>query len=368
MLINTDRPYGDAARCDKHAMVSLTVKAFIYLFTYILNRKALKMIFSNQLKNVSGMVDYFLSRMALMILLACGLSGVALAADPVMKLIQVAPQSYYVEGVSALGSTANKNFISNAGVVVAPDGVIVIDALGSPALAHELVAEIKKITAKPITHVVVTHYHADHIYGLQVFADLGAQIIAQANGREYLTSDAAQLRLDVSREELAPWVDDKTRLVPATTWVSEDQTLTLSGMAFNLLMMGPAHTPDDLAVFVPEQGVLFAGDLVFRGRIPFVGTADSDGWIKSLASLLNVNAQTIVPGHGPYSNEAEQDLIFTRDYLIFLRESMHQGARDLEPFDEVYASVNWSKYESVPLFQEANRMNAFNVYLSIQNE
>ncbi len=294
--------------------------------------------------------------------------GLAHAAESGMKLIQVAPQSYYVEGASALGSQENKNFISNAGVVIAPEGVVVIDALGSPALAEMLVAEIKKITSKPIQHVIVTHYHADHIYGLQVFADIGAKIIAQENGREYLNSDTATLRLNVSKEELAPWVNDKTRLVPATLWVNQNETLQLSGMAFQLLMMGPAHTPDDLAVFVPEQNVLYAGDLVFRGRIPFVGTADSVGWIKSLDSLLKVNAKTIVPGHGPYSTEAQQDLIFTRDYLVFLRESLRQGARDLEPFDEVYAAIDWSKYKSVPLFDAANRMNAFNVYLSIQNE
>lgn len=304
---------------------------------------------------------------ALLVLLVWNLS-VSYATETVMKLIQVAPQSYYVEGASALGSQENKNFISNAGVVIAPEGVVVIDALGSPALAEMLVAEIKKLTPKTIQHVIVTHYHADHVYGLQVFADLGAKIIAQENGRQYLNSDTAKLRLQVSKEELAPWVNEQTRLVEATRWVNQDETLQLSGMTFQLLMMGPAHTPDDLAVFVPEQNVLFAGDLVFRGRIPFVGTADSAGWIKSLDRLLSVEAKTIVPGHGPSSNEAKQDLIFTRDYLVFLRKSLYQGARDLEPFDEVYNTVDWSRYQSVPLFKAANRMNAYNVYLSIQSE
>jgi glyoxylase-like metal-dependent hydrolase (beta-lactamase superfamily II) len=294
--------------------------------------------------------------------------SVSYANETVMKLIQVAPQSYYVEGASALGSQENKNFISNAGVVIAPEGVVVIDALGSPALAEMLVAEIKKLTPKTIQHVIVTHYHADHVYGLQVFADLGAKIIAQENGRQYLNSDTAKFRLQASKEELAPWVNEQTRLVEATRWVNQDETLQLSGMTFQLLMMGPAHTPDDLAVFVPEQNVLFAGDLVFRGRIPFVGTADSAGWIKSLDRLLSVEAKTIVPGHGPSSNEAKQDLIFTKDYLVFLRKSLYQGARDLEPFNEVYNTVDWSTYQSVPLFKAANRMNAYNVYLSIQSE
>ena len=102
---------------------------------------------------------------------------------PDMKPQQVAPGCWFVEGLSALGSPANQNFISNAGFVVTSAGVVVIDALGSPALAERLVAEIKKITPEKITHVVLTHYHADHVYGLQVFEKLGARIIAHQAGR-----------------------------------------------------------------------------------------------------------------------------------------------------------------------------------------
>jgi hypothetical protein len=76
----------------------------------------------------------------------------------------------------------------------------------------------------------------------------------------------------------------------------------------------------------------------------------------------------IVPGHGPASTSSAEDLKFTRDYLIFVRQAMAQAARDLEPFDEAYLATDWSRYEKVPLFNAANRMNAYNIYLSIQNE
>ena len=79
----------------------------------------------------------------------------------------MAAGAWLVQGVAALGSAANRNFISNAGFVVTGDGVVVIDALGSPALAEELLAEIRRITPQPVRYVIVTHYHADHIYGLQ---------------------------------------------------------------------------------------------------------------------------------------------------------------------------------------------------------
>ena len=290
------------------------------------------------------------------------------AVERVLTLTQVSKNAYYAQGESALGSPLNKNFISNAGVVIGPQGVVVIDALGSPALGKQLIDEIRKLTEKPIQFVIATHYHADHIYGLQSFIDIGATIIAQESAKEYLNSDTAQLRLQTSRTELAPWINDNTRLVPAAQWIAEDTSLKLSGLDVELIKMGPAHTPDDLAIYFPSEGVLFAGDLVFRGRIPYVGNADSLGWIQSLDKLLTRQAHVIVPGHGPASTSATQDLRFTRDYLIFVRKAMEQAARDLEPFDEAYLATDWSRYEKIPLFNAANRMNAYNIYLSIQNE
>jgi glyoxylase-like metal-dependent hydrolase (beta-lactamase superfamily II) len=302
---------------------------------------------------------------------ACALALLSLsshATERTLTLTQVSKHAYYAEGASALGSPLNKNFISNAGVVIGPTGVVVIDALGSPALGKQLIAEIRKLTDKPIQFVIATHYHADHIYGLQSFIDIGATVIAQESAKDYLGSDTAKLRLEASRTELAPWINDQTRLVPASKWIVEDTRLNLAGLEVDLIKMGPAHTPDDLAVYFPSEGVLFAGDLVFRGRIPYVGQADSLGWIQSLDKLLLREAQVIVPGHGPSSTSAAEDLKFTRDYLVFVRQAMQQAARDLEPFDEAYAATDWSRYAKVPLFNAANRMNAYNIYISIQNE
>ncbi|WP_243477905.1 MBL fold metallo-hydrolase [Orrella daihaiensis] len=285
---------------------------------------------------------------------------------PKLELKQVSDHAYYVEGLFELGTPLNQNFISNAGVVIAPEGVVVIDALGSPALAERLVVEIRKVTDKPIQYVIITHYHADHVYGLQVFKDLGAKVIAQEKGKLYLTSETAKLRLEVSREELAPWVDENTRLEAADVWVINDEQLMLSGWQFDLLKVGPAHTPDDLSVYVPAENVLFAGDLMFQGRIPFVGNADSAGWIKSLDRLLTLSPKVVVPGHGPHSTDPAEDLKFTRDYLQYLRDEMREPALNLDDFDEAYKNADWSPYEGYPLFRAANRMNAYNVFLSIQ--
>jgi glyoxylase-like metal-dependent hydrolase (beta-lactamase superfamily II) len=290
------------------------------------------------------------------------------ASKPLMQAKQVWPNVYYVQGVSELGSSTNQNFISNAGFVVTPSGVVVIDALGSPELARRLLVEIAKVTNKSIHTVVVTHYHADHIYGLQVFKDLGARIVAHGAAREYLTSDTARLRLESSRQELWPWVDEKTRLVPADEWLTGPKVLTVGGVRFDIQPVGPSHTAEDLVVYLPQQKVLFAGDLVFRNRIPFVGQADSRHWIEAMESLLKFDTRWVVPGHGPISNDAKADMTLTRDYLIYLRETMGRAAKDMEPFESAYASTDWSKFERMPLFKSANRMNAYNTYLLMEQE
>lgn len=281
---------------------------------------------------------------------------------------QVAPNAWYVEGLSALGTPANQNFISNAAFIVTPKGVVVIDALGSPALATRLLAAIQKITPTPVTHVVVTHYHADHIYGLQVFKEKGAKIIAHEAARVYLNSETARLRLNASREELAPWINEKTHLVYADDWISGDKTLIVGGVEMQIKPVGPSHTPEDLVVYLPKEKLLFAGDLVFRSRIPFVGQADSRHWIVALESLLAFDATVIVPGHGPLSHEARKDMQLTRDYLVYLRTTMGEAAKNMEPFDDAYKATDWSNFEAMPLFRVANRMNAYNTYLLLEQE
>jgi glyoxylase-like metal-dependent hydrolase (beta-lactamase superfamily II) len=288
------------------------------------------------------------------------------AGGPALVPVEVSPNVWMVQGASALGSPANRNFISNAAFVVTTDGVLVVDALGSPALAQELVTAIARITPQPIRDVVLTHYHADHVYGLQVFKALGATIIAHRDARLYLNSQTAALRLEASRQDLAPWIDEQTHLVAPDRYIEGPTTLTLGGVDFLLQPAGPAHTPEDLVVVLPKSGVLIAGDIVFRGRVPFVGQADSGRWIEALDRLLALHPRLIIPGHGPVSTRAESDLMLTRDYLQHLRRTMGDAARDLEPFEEAYAKADWSRFEHLPLFKAANRINAYNTYLLME--
>lgn len=305
---------------------------------------------------------------------ACALAALGVQAqaqspaEPPMTARQLSASAWAVEGLSALGSPANQNFISNAGFVVTRDGVVVIDALGSPALARRLLAGIRKHTDKPVTHVILTHYHADHIYGLQALKAAGAKVIAHQAAREYMNSENARLRLEASRTELAPWIDEDTQLVAADEWLDSERELVLGGVRLRIKPVGPSHTPEDLVVYLPQEKVLFAGDLVFRSRIPYVGQADSRQWIRALDALLAFDAAVILPGHGPVSTDARKDMELTRDYLVHLRAVMGQAAKNLEPFDDAYKAADWSRFEQLPLFRVANRMNAYNTYLLMERE
>jgi glyoxylase-like metal-dependent hydrolase (beta-lactamase superfamily II) len=176
------------------------------------------------------------------------------------------------------------------------------------------------------------------------------------------------LRLESSRLQIAPWINDNTQLVPADEWLESDKALELGGIRFDIKAVGPSHTPEDLLIHLPSENLVFVGDLVFRGRIPFVGQADSRSWIGALDQLLALNAKVLLPGHGPASQNIHQDLQLTRDYLVFLRTSMAQAAERMEPFEAAYLATDWSRFEQVPMFGIVNRMNAYNTYLLLEQE
>lgn len=285
-----------------------------------------------------------------------------------MKAVRLGQHSYFVQGLSGAASSENQGFMSNAGFVVTREGVVVFDALASPPLAKKLISLIREITDQPISHVIVSHYHADHFYGLQEFKALGATIWAHRLAEGQTRSEDAALRLQQRKEVLFPWVDEKTRLLEADHFIGGDIDFVVGGVHFALRHVGPAHSAEDLALMVKADGVLYAGDLVFRGRVPFVGDADSRSWIAALDKLIALEPKVLVPGHGAASRDARADLVFTRDYLVFLREQMGRAVRDFVPFDEAYEKTNWSKYRAMPAFNEANRVNAYNQFLRLEQE
>lgn len=283
-----------------------------------------------------------------------------------LEPIKVSASVYFIQGEAGVPSAANRGHTSNAGFVVTKDGVVVFDALGTPVLGREFVEAIRKITAAPIRRVIVSHYHADHFYGLPPFKELGAEIWAHRSARGYLETEAARLRLAERRQSLAPWVGEGMRLIPADRWLEGEESFRLGGLTFRVFPVGPAHTPEDLAMVVEEENVLFVGDLMFAGRLPFVGDADSKSWIAAIDRIVKFNPKLMVGGHGGVSRDAASDLRLTRDYLVYLREKMGKAADELEDFDAAYAKIDWSRFSHLPAFEAANRRNAYNTYIRMQ--
>jgi glyoxylase-like metal-dependent hydrolase (beta-lactamase superfamily II) len=246
--------------------------------------------------------------------------------------------------------------------------VVVFDALGTPALGEALVRAIRSVTDKPIRRVIVSHYHADHFYGLQALKAQGAEVWAHEAARAYLASDAPRLRLQERRRSLAPWVDETARIVEPDVWIAGATAFRLGGITFDVHHVGPAHTPEDLALVVVEEGVFFAGDLMFGGRIPFVGDADSRAWLAAIDKLEKYRPAVLVGGHGAMSRDPARDLALTREYLVYLRRKMGEAVEAFVPFEEAYAGTDWSRFSHLPAFEGANRRNAYNTYLLMERE
>ena len=314
------------------------------------------------------------------VLAACMVSAVA-AQTPYpaitipLKIDQLPGRSiWYSTGNPGVPGKDNEGNTSNAGFVVTSDGVVVFDALGTPSLGWALLQEIRKITDKKIRYVVASHYHADHIYGLQAFRDhTDALIVAQERAGEYkdneeTADEKASQRLDQRRGALFPWVDGNTRVVPPDITFRERMTITLGDRRLTLVYAGPAHSSSDMMMMVEPDGVLFAGDIVQNGRIPFMNSDDVSTvhWLHALDEVAKLDPKFIIPGHGRTSTEAKQAIAFTRDYIQYLRNTMTKAVQNWTDFDAAYDQADWSKYRDMPAFASNNRGNAYRIFLELE--
>jgi glyoxylase-like metal-dependent hydrolase (beta-lactamase superfamily II) len=287
---------------------------------------------------------------------------------------------YYVLGHSGVPGADNEGHTSNAGFVVTDSGVVVFDALGTPALGYRLLQRIRQVTDKPIERIVISHYHADHIYGLQAFKEQGGDppVWAQRLALGYVGGTAAsqgedaQRRLQQRRAALFPWVDENTYIVAPDHTFDTEATFAVGGVTFELKHLGPAHAPGDSIMLVRDYGVLFSGDVIYKGRVPFLNSpeTDIDHWLQGLDYLSSLQPQPryVIPGHGRPSDNLQQSIALTRDYIVYVRNAMREAVADFVPFDEAYESTDWSAYEDMPAFDASNRGNAYRIYLEMEAE
>lgn len=227
-------------------------------------------------------------------------------------------------GVYAAIDGPERKALSNAGFVIGDDGVLVIDSLFTPEAAQALVAEIRRVTPKPIRYVVNTHYHADHTGGDQVLRDAGAIIIAHKNVRDWVRTNNINLFGDRLTWELKARVESLS-LPDVTT--DKDLTIWL-GSRKVVVRTVFGHTGGDLVVSVPDASVLFTGDMLWRKVAPNLIDGSVEEWSASAAAFANApNAAgtRFVPGHGEVADV--KDVTEFRAYLLELRRLVGEGRK-----------------------------------------
>ena len=223
----------------------------------------------------------------------------------------------------------------NTGVIIGDDSVLICDALATPVMAQGLIAEIRRITDKPIKYVVLSHYHAVRVLGASGYRAAGMQeIIASQGTYEMIVERGAQ---DMQSEyERFPRLFQNFDSIPGLTWPTlvfkDEMTLWMGQLEVRIMHPGAGHTRGDTVVWVPSEQVLFSGDLVEADAACYTGDAQLEEWPATLDVLAALGAQKLVPGRGPALLTPERvsaGLDYTRDFVTTLlgaaREAVAQG-------------------------------------------
>ena len=223
----------------------------------------------------------------------------------------------------------------NTGVIIGDDSVLICDALATPVMAQGLIAEIRRITDKPIKYVVLSHYHAVRVLGASGYKAAGLQeIIASQGTYEMIVERGAQ---DMQSEyERFPRLFQNFDSIPGLTWPTlvfkDEMTLWMGSLEVKIMHPGAGHTRGDTVVWVPSERVLFSGDLVEADAACYTGDAQLEEWPTTLDVLAALGAQKLVPGRGPALLTPERvkaGLDYTRDFVTTLlgaaREAVAQG-------------------------------------------
>jgi cyclase len=254
------------------------------------------------------------------------------AASQVNTVKELAPGVYFHQG-----DIDGKGHCNN-GWVIFDDFVLVVDA-NFPSGAREIIPKIQAQTNKPIRFAFDTHHHGDHLYGNQVWADLGATPVAHENVIEELRKyDTALFGGQPGRweNEVKQRKDMSNTRLKAPTLLYRDTMIFDDGKhRVELRYFGVGHTHGDGFAWLPKEKILFSGDAALNGPYNYFADGDSAAWVDTLAKAQALGATVVAPGHGPVGTGTV--LSAQRQFFVDLRAEVEKR-KDLPP-DRVQADV-----------------------------
>jgi glyoxylase-like metal-dependent hydrolase (beta-lactamase superfamily II) len=230
----------------------------------------------------------------------------------------------------------------NTGIVIGDDGVMVIDTQATPIMAQDVIRRIKAVTDKPIKYVTLSHYHAVRVLGASAY---GAEhIIASQDTYDLIVERGAQ---DMKSEiERFPRLFRAVESVPGLTWPTlvfrQQLTVFMGKLEVRIMQIGRGHTKGDSVVWLPQERVLFSGDLVEYDATPYTGDAYLQDWPAALDAIAALEPQALVPGRGAALKtpaEVAKGLAGTRAFVSDLYTSVAAGAKQGKPLREIYSNV-----------------------------
>jgi cyclase len=257
------------------------------------------------------------------------------------ELKQLAPNVYAYQQE---GGTGHLNAgISNAGLFVGEDSLLVFDALGYPMQSKAFIAAAKKAGGgKPITHLISSHHHGDHVAGNQFF--LPAQISSHPYCRQEVLKAIPNTPASWPKAEGLADGTEVRKLVPPTVTFEDNLIYNIGGNVVEFRFVGPAHTWGDLVAFLPQHKILFAADLAFFHLVPYCHNAHVSKWMESIDKVMKWDVDVIVPGHGPVGGK--KDLAEAGEYFRYLKPEVKKRYDAKMSAGAAAADIKMGKYDN----------------------
>lgn len=282
------------------------------------------------------------------------------------KPVEVVPHVWTSIGATAPPTYENAGHNNNLSFVITGDGVVVVNSGASYQLAQALHEEIRARTDQDVKLVIAENGQGHAMLGNNYWIAQGVPVLAHVDAAREFEKDSGQAFL--SLQNYAREKSEGTQPMQPTETFTDKVEITMGAFRIEVLHLGPAHSPGDTQVWLPEQSLLIAGDIAFQERMPpiFEGTCTSC-WIETWDYALEpLGATYVIPGHGHPTNMA-QVRRYTRDYLVWLRERIAEHIDEGGDLTSAYY-VDQSPYAHLDTFGELATRNAGVVFAEMEWE